>query len=488
MTEADLVDRLERWRNARDRAALGELLKLHRDRAYAVAYRVLHEGAAAEDAVQEACLKLMSRTSGFESLAAFRVALYRAALQCSLNALRGQRRAERRRLELRHAGGAARTGEDPMPAPPDEETRERLRAAVDELPDELRLPVVLCYLEGLRLHEAAETLELPRQTLHDRLHRALERLRADLNRAGVTLAVSGIAAALAADAPPAASAALAVRLDAALPGAPCRDLPPVPREHLPFDALRPAAAKLSAPMLAACVLLAAAALPLAFYAPAAHQTQSVRAPAPEPAPVLDSQQPLTSAPSGVVPDRAPTSAPPLERSIAMPSGPRLPALALAVAVFAVQASHAADAPNPAPAPDAAPAKSVEAVLAQIRAHRAQTEPRDDLRKVLESTLGAIQTVDFIKSDPSSEAPVRAFQIQLDPNGSLPFLPETAAQWVGGSAVVTSTEAVRVEVSSGVQTGVTSAPVPDPNRAPEAAANPAPAPQTNPVTQGSAPRR
>lgn len=367
-----------------------------------------------------------------------------------------------------------------MHAPPDAQTRERLRAAVDDLPDELRLPVVLCYLEGLRLHEAAETLELPRQTLHDRLQRALERLRADLNRAGVTLAVSGIAAALAVETPPAASEALAVRLDTALPGAPCRDLPPVPRKHLPLDALRPTAAKLSAPMLAACVLLAAAALPLALYAPAV--PQAVGAAAPEP--VRNPQQPVSSAPSGPVPESAPPPAPPLERSIAMPSGQRLTALALAVAVLAVQASHAADAPNPAPAPAAAPAKSVEAVLAQIRAHRAQTEPRDELRKVLESTLGAIQTVDFIKGDPSSEAPVRAFQIQLDSSDALPFLPNTNAQWVGGSAVVTSTEAVRVEVSS----GVTTAPVPDPNRAPEAAANPAPAPQPNPVTQGSAPRR
>lgn len=486
MTEADLVDRLERWRHARDGAALGELLKLHRERAYAVAYRVLHEGAAAEDAVQEACLKLMSRTAGFESLAAFRVALYRATLQCSLNALRGQRRAERRHLALRHANGDALSGGDPMHAPPDAQTRERLRAAVDDLPDELRLPVVLCYLEGLRLHEAAETLDLPRQTLHGRLRRALERLRAELNRAGVTLAVSGIAAELAAQAPPAASAALAVRLDAALPGAPCRELSPVPREHVPRDPLQPAAAKLSAPMLAACVLLAAAALPLALYAPAEYRNRTVRAAAPEP--VLDPRQPVSSAPSGPVPERAPPPAPPLERSIAMPSGQRLTALALAAAVFAVQASHAADAPNPEPAQAAAPAKSVEAILARIRAHRAQTEPRDDLRKVLESTLGALQTVDFIKGDPSSEAPVRAFQIQLDAGDPLPFLPDVNAQWVGASAVVTSTEAVRVEVSSGAQTVVTTAPVPDPNRAPEAAANPAPAPQPGPVTQGAAPRR
>ena len=47
----------------------------------------------------------------------------------------------------------------------------RVRAAVLELPEEFRLPVVLRDLEGMSYDEVAETLSLPGGTVRSRIHR-----------------------------------------------------------------------------------------------------------------------------------------------------------------------------------------------------------------------------------------------------------------------------------------------------------------------------
>ena len=69
----------------------------------------------------------------------------------------------------------------------DSEQRE-LRAILDEeltrLPELLRVPLVLCYLEGMTHEEAANQLRWPVGTVHSRLTRAREQLRRRLTRRG----------------------------------------------------------------------------------------------------------------------------------------------------------------------------------------------------------------------------------------------------------------------------------------------------------------
>ena len=52
-----VAGRLARWRMARDNNALGELLNWQRDRAYAIAFRILGNGMDAEDSVQQGFMK-----------------------------------------------------------------------------------------------------------------------------------------------------------------------------------------------------------------------------------------------------------------------------------------------------------------------------------------------------------------------------------------------------------------------------------------------
>ncbi|NTW78190.1 MAG: sigma-70 family RNA polymerase sigma factor [Syntrophaceae bacterium] len=61
------------------------------------------------------------------------------------------------------------------------EIRERLRDAVQELPDELREPLVLCDYQGYSYEEISVITDVPVSTLRKRLFRARNKLRTMLN-------------------------------------------------------------------------------------------------------------------------------------------------------------------------------------------------------------------------------------------------------------------------------------------------------------------
>jgi RNA polymerase sigma factor (sigma-70 family) len=86
---------------------------------------------------------------------------------------------------------------------------------VNRLPDKYRVPVVLCYLEGKTVDEAARQLGCPRGTVGTRLARARQRLRSRLAGRGVVLGsaalVSLLAQAKSGAAPPAALVASTLR-------------------------------------------------------------------------------------------------------------------------------------------------------------------------------------------------------------------------------------------------------------------------------------
>lgn len=221
--EAWVRQRLERWRTQRDGEALGELLKWQRDRAHATAFRILQQSADADDAVQQAFLKLLSRTQGFDNANLFRIAVYRSVVQCALD----MARAKRVQARLEKAMSRLDTNqisESPALRPED---KEALAAAWDELKtlsEEQRAMVVLCYQEGLSISDASEVLSMPRETLRDRLKGALEELRSRLGARGITASLLLLATLLPHGTATAASPALCETLDVILPGAPCASI------------------------------------------------------------------------------------------------------------------------------------------------------------------------------------------------------------------------------------------------------------------------
>jgi len=186
-----------------DRAALDALFERHRDDVYGAALRVLKNEADALDATQATFLNALRSLPRLREGARFPGWLRRIAVNVAL---------EMRRSRLTEESRSRKTGTRTAPAGGgvDPESQAILRRALEELPEEYRLPIVLHHCEGLTYEEIARLLDCPRGTVGTNIHRGLERLRSAL---GTRLQISDQAIAALLGGPPSVS-------DSALAAAP----------------------------------------------------------------------------------------------------------------------------------------------------------------------------------------------------------------------------------------------------------------------------
>lgn len=64
-------------------------------------------------------------------------------------------------------------------APAFEPPDERLKQALSAVPEKLKVPLLLHYLEGFSVAEVAQILRIPQGTVKSRLHHARKRLRVE---------------------------------------------------------------------------------------------------------------------------------------------------------------------------------------------------------------------------------------------------------------------------------------------------------------------
>ena len=150
--------------------------------AFRVAYGVLRHRQDAEDVAQEAFVKAYRRFGDLRDRERFRAWLVRMTWRLAID----RQRADRRRAAREgHAGHAPNRdgGHEPPAALEDLDARERadrLWAAIDALPDKLRVVVVLSNVEGHGIREVARLLDLPDGTVKSRLFLARQRLKEQL--------------------------------------------------------------------------------------------------------------------------------------------------------------------------------------------------------------------------------------------------------------------------------------------------------------------
>ncbi len=181
------ADLLRRFVTSGDEHAFAALLERHGPMVLGVCRRILREPHDADDAFQATFLVLARKARSVtrpELLAGW---LYRVAYR---TALRAQLEAARRHRHEREAGAMPRS--DATSAAEWADIRPVLDEEIDRLPEKFRLPVVLCYLEGVTNDEAARRLGCPPGTIVSRLATARQRLRARLTRRGVTLSASAL--------------------------------------------------------------------------------------------------------------------------------------------------------------------------------------------------------------------------------------------------------------------------------------------------------
>ncbi|HJZ54664.1 MAG TPA: sigma-70 family RNA polymerase sigma factor [Gemmataceae bacterium] len=160
------------FRSARDEPAFAELLRRHGPMVLAACRRLLPDPADAEDAFQAAFLVLVRRAGHLGCDLPVGPWLHRVAVLTA----RSLRRRNARRLARQCA--LSETTPDPSPGPSAADLRIDLDAALLALPEKLRVPLVLCHLQGWTRRDAAERLGCPEGTLSSLLARALARLRA----------------------------------------------------------------------------------------------------------------------------------------------------------------------------------------------------------------------------------------------------------------------------------------------------------------------
>lgn len=170
---------------AGDASALAELFERDGSQAYRLAYRVLQDGAAAEDAVQEAFAQLWERAPDLNGSGSIRSLLMTIVHRRALDQVRNRQRRVRLFTEsdalLRIDEEATERLERVVEQVSTEGIRQRLRAALDSLPREQRTVVELGHVGGLTLAEIAEREGIPLGTVKSRLRLAMQKLSAALN-------------------------------------------------------------------------------------------------------------------------------------------------------------------------------------------------------------------------------------------------------------------------------------------------------------------
>jgi len=168
MDEKTLIQRIL----AGDRTAARALYDQHVRRVYQVVYRLLGDPDQAEEATQDTFVKAFERLDGFRGEASLSTWLHAIAVSMALTALRKKKRRLLREADL---DDAAALPDSRAEADPD--LRDRLRQAIDALPEKLRVTVVLHDIEGFTHTEIARMTGVPEGTCKTRLMGGRARLR-----------------------------------------------------------------------------------------------------------------------------------------------------------------------------------------------------------------------------------------------------------------------------------------------------------------------
>jgi RNA polymerase sigma-70 factor (ECF subfamily) len=168
-----------------DGASFGVLLEKHRSPVVHFLYRMVQNGAVAEELAQEVFLRVYRSRSTYEPTAKFTTWLFRIATHLALNALRDSKysRLEQHldddtsELPVRQVTDSRPSVEQRMVY---EAKLEEIRRAVAALPDKQRAAVLMHKYEEMEYSQIAKVLNCSESAVKSLLFRAYESLRGRL--------------------------------------------------------------------------------------------------------------------------------------------------------------------------------------------------------------------------------------------------------------------------------------------------------------------
>ncbi len=178
MTRTDQSDeQLVRAAQRGDRAATDVLLRRHYDRVHAVCRRIAGGTRDADDAAQEAMIRVVRNIDRFDGRSTFSTWVYRIATNTALDELRKRQRRPQLHLvsddDASYGRSAPREQIDEIAHREVEAVADRLAIdkALADLPPDYRVPVVMRDVGDLDYSEIAEALGIPIGTVKSRIAR-----------------------------------------------------------------------------------------------------------------------------------------------------------------------------------------------------------------------------------------------------------------------------------------------------------------------------
>ncbi len=182
---------LDRFVGHRDEAAFELLLRRHGPMVLNVCRQVLFDPHEVEDAFQATFLVLVCKAGSIRVEGSLGPWLYRVASRISSRA-----RANRRRIRQREVSPEAHLEPSTRDDPDRPEIPRVVQEELGRLPERLRAPLVLCYLEGMTHDLAARELRCPVGTVRSRLARARALLQKRIARRGIAIPAAALAVVL----------------------------------------------------------------------------------------------------------------------------------------------------------------------------------------------------------------------------------------------------------------------------------------------------
>ena len=185
------IELLHAWHDSRDAEAFKELTRRYAGLVHAAAKRILGNEATAEDVTQESFERLAMTTHPPQGPIA--PWLHRVATNRALDRIRAEQ--TRRRREQQYANEHA----DETPPVVWEDVYAHVDAAVNALPEKLRMPMVEHFYRDRSAADIAGEMGLTRQAVSYRIRKGVESVRRTLRKRGFSAGLASLAALMSAN-------------------------------------------------------------------------------------------------------------------------------------------------------------------------------------------------------------------------------------------------------------------------------------------------
>jgi RNA polymerase sigma factor (sigma-70 family) len=173
-TDIRLIERIRKG----DSEAFRQLVERHKDISLSLSFSILKDKALAEDALQEAFIKVFRKLHTFNHKAAFSTWLYRIVVNTSYNMLKQQKFHED--ISTIPFNDSGVSSEVPFNALKEEAQRQYIRTAMASLASDEALVLRLFYLCELSIREVQEVTRFSNSKIKVCLHRGRKNMHQEL--------------------------------------------------------------------------------------------------------------------------------------------------------------------------------------------------------------------------------------------------------------------------------------------------------------------